>query len=518
MSELALRDARPPVSFAGTVLRGRRLLAQPAVRRSLPALAGLLALGVIAAAWLMLRTPDYRPLFAQLADGDKAAVVAALEAGNYKSRIDPDSGAIEVPADQVAAARIMLAGQGLPKAAASGYDLLGAMPLGSSRAVETARLKQAQESELAASIEAIDGVEHASVHLAAGEVSVFVRDRAAPTAAVFVRLAPGRTLSEAQVRAIVHLIASSVAGLAADGVSVVDQSGALLSGDAAGALGESMRQLAYQATVEDGLRRRIVALLTPILGTGNFSAQVSADLDFAVSEATRESYDKDGVLRSDQGSNTTDTAPPPARGIPGALSNTVPPAAQVSAALPVPVAAPAAAGTRSETFNRSFEVGKAVSVTRAPVGQVRRLSVAVVVRDQSLGAAKGQAAQVAVLTTLVRSAVGFDARRGDVVAVAGRAFVTAADAAGPSWWQLPLVATAATGAFVLAGIALVVFGIVRPLLKRVPAEPGPTLIELVPEAMTVDYTHKLAATKALVGEDVARASVVVRQMMRADAP
>lgn len=473
MSELAVIEPRPPATFAGLRLRGQNLLAQPAVRKSLPARGGLLALLVVGAAWLMLRAPDYRPLFAQLADSDKAAVVAALQTGNFKSRIDPDTGAIDVPADQVAAARIMLAGQGLPKAAASGYDLLGAMPLGSSRAVETARLKQAQESELAASIEAIDGVEHASVHLAAGEVSVFVRDRAAPTAAVFVRLAPGRALGEAQIRAIVHLVASSVAGLAPDGVSVVDQSGALLFGDAAGAIGESMRQLSYQASVEDGLRRRVVALLTPMLGAGNFSAQVSADLDFSVSEATRESYDKDGALRTDQGSSTTEAALPPARGIPGALSNTVPPAAQVTTAPPPATLAPAPGATRSETFNRSFELGKAVSVTRAPVGQVRRLSVAVVVREQSLGDAKGQPAQVAELTTLVRSAVGFDARRGDVVTVAGRTFVTAPDDAELPWWRLPLVTTGAIGGMALAGVALLVFGIARPMLRRPPPTPVP---------------------------------------------
>ena len=317
MSELVMLDPRSATSLAGLRLRGRRLLAQPAVRRSLPALGVLLTLIIIAAAWLAFRSPDYRPIFAQLGEADKAAVLAALQTGNFKTHIDGDTGAVEVPGGDIAAARIMLAGQGLPKAVASGLDVLGAMPLGSSRAVETARLKAAQEAELAASIMAIDGVDHATVHLAAGEVSVFIRDRAAPTASVFVRLAPGRSLSEPQVRAIVHLIAASVAGLAPDAISVVDQSGALLSSDAAGPLGDSVRQLGYQANVEDGLRRRIVALLTPILGQGNFSTQVAADLDFAVSEATRESYDKDGtVLHTDQGSSSGDAAQPAARSPP----------------------------------------------------------------------------------------------------------------------------------------------------------------------------------------------------------
>ncbi|UAJ09617.1 flagellar basal-body MS-ring/collar protein FliF [Polymorphobacter megasporae] len=521
MSDLAVLDPRAMTSFAGLRLRGQRLFAQPAIRRSLPALAVLLALVVTAGLWLALRAPDYRPVFAQLGEADKAAVLAALQTGNFKAHVDPDTGSVEVPAGDVAAARIMLAGQGLPKAAVSGLDVLGTMPLGSSRAVETARLKSAAESDLAASIMAIDGVDHATVHLAAGEQSVFIRDAAAPTASVFVRLASGRSLNDAQVRAIVHLIASSVAGLSPDRVSVVDQSGTLLSGDASGPLGDSARQLAYQSSVEDGLRRRVVALLTPILGAGNFSTQVATDLDFSVNEATRESYDKDGVLRSDQNSSATEAGQQPARGIPGALSNTVPPAAQVSVTPPIPALPAVVPGTHSESYIRGYEIGKAVSVTRAPVGAVRRVSVAVVVRDSSLGAAKEQAAQVALLTGLVRSAVGYDARRGDVVTVAGRAFVATPGEAVVKWWEIPLVATGVEAVTALGGVALLVFGVVRPAV-RVPVpgsedepqrfEDAPEIIELDP----LDYAIKLAETRLRVGQDVDRASAVVRQMMAAD--
>ena len=524
MSDLAVLDQVSASPLTALRVRGRRLIAQPAIRRSLPSLAILAALIVVGLGWLALRAPDYRPLFAQLADADKAAVMTALKTANFVARIEPATGAVEVPADQAAAARIMLAGQGLPKAAATGIDFLGAMPLGGSRAVETARLRAAQESELAASVMAIDGVEHASVHLAAGEVSVFVRDSAPPTASVFVRLAPGRALSAAQVRAIVHLVGSSIAGLSPDRVSVVDQSGSLLSGDgAAGLLGESARQLAYQGSVEDNLRRRVVALLTPILGAGNISAEITADLDFSVSEATRESFDKEGVIRTDAGGSTTDASLPPARGIPGALSNTAPPAAQVSNTPPVPLPPLAPGAIRSETYNRAFEIGKAVSVTRAPVGQVRRLSVAVIVRDTLLGAAKGQPAQIATLTSLVQSAVGFDARRGDVVTVAGRAFVPGASDPVQSWWEHPLVVIGTEGGLALVGLALLVFGVVRPLLRREPlpvaAKPADLPFPAEPNAaaIMVDYTVKLAETRALVGEDVGRASAVVRRMIRADA-
>jgi len=534
MSELVSQPAfQMPAALAGARLWPSSVLAQPAIRKSLPLIiAGLVVLvGVVG--WMSLRTPDYRPLFPSLAEADRAAVVAALEAGNFHARINPDNGAVEILPSEAATARIMLAGQGLPKAAATGYDLLGTMPLGTSRAVEAARLRQSQESELAASVAAIDGVSHASVHLAAGEASVFIRDRAEPSASVFVTLAPGRALGEAQVRAIVYMLATSVAGLTPDRVSVVDQSGALLSGDpGAGLAGESSKQLAYQARVEALYRQRIVTLLTPILGTGNFSTEVSADVDFTQTEATRENFDRDGsVLRSEQGSSSSDAAPPPAKGIPGALSNSVPGTASASATPPATTeAAPAvpAAGPKNETYARNFEIGRAVSVTRAPGAQVRRLSVAVVVRDSSLGAAKGQAAQVNALTGLVRSAIGFDARRGDVVTVAGRAFAAAADDASGKWYEKPVVHDSGVAVAVIAGLALLLLGVVRPLLQRRTAlakaqaaaaaqgqiiTPDGTLLPFA----GVDYSAKLAQTRTLVAEDVARASAVVRQMIRTDA-
>ena len=532
MSELVPQSVlQMPAALAGARLWGSSVLGQPAVRKSLPLIiAGLVVLiGVVG--WMTLRTPDYRPLFAALPEADRAAVIAALEAGNYHARINPENGAVEIVPAEAAAARIMLAGQGLPKAAATGYDLLGAMPLGTSRAVEAARLRQSQEGELAASVAAIDGVSHASVHLAAGETSVFIRDRSEPSASVFVTLAPGRALGEAQVRAIVYMVASSIAGLTPDRISVVDQSGALLSGDpGAGLAGESGKQLAYQSRVEALYRQRIVTLLTPILGSGNFSTEVSADVDFTQTEATRENFDREGtVLRSEQGSSSSESAPPPAKGIPGALSNSVPGTATANATPPAADAAAAApvACPKSETYARNFEIGRAVSVTRAPGAQVRRLSVAVVVRDTSLGVAKGQAAQINALTGLVRSAIGFDARRGDVVTVAGRAFAAAADDAAGKWYEKPVVKDSGVAIAAIAGLALLLLGVVRPILQRRTAiaqaqaaaaaqgqviTPDGTVLPF----MGIDYSAKLTQARTLVAEDVGRASAVVRQMMRAD--
>ena len=501
-------------------LRGQQLFAQPAVRRSLPLIAVVGALLVAALMWLAFRSPDMRPVWNGLAEADKAAVADALRTGNFRVDVDPATGAVEVPADQVAAARIMLAGQGLPKAVPSVSALLTAMPLGTSRAVEGAQLKAAQEHDLAASIAAIDAVESAQVHLATPEPSVFIRDRAAPSASVFVTLAGGRTLSDAQVRAIVHLVASSVPGLDPDAVSVVDQSGTLLSGSgSSGELGETGRMLDAEARTAAIVRQRVVALLTPILGADNFSAQVSADLDFSENAATRESYDRNAsAIANEQGSSSTESAPPPARGIPGALSNTVPQAAQVSSTPPALSLPPVATGTtpQSQTFNRTFEVGKAVSVTRAARGSLRRLSVAVVIRDTSLGAVKGRAAQLASLEGLVRSAVGFDVRRGDVVTLAARGFTDGSAISAASWWQ-PWVSLAVQAAVALVGVLLLVFGVGRPWLRARAADRAMAAADLLPAPPTllVDYTAKLDATRALVSSDAARAAAVVRGLIRA---
>lgn len=507
MTALALAAERLPEAWR---LRFERLIGQPAVRRTLPwiALAGGIAL--LVAFGFALRGRDWQPVYPGLAEADKAAVAEALRVAAFDVEIDPDTGAVEVPAPRVAAARILLAGHGLPKAAPTGTAMLEAMPLGTSRAVEGAQLKSAQERDLAASIELIEAVERAQVHLAAPEPSVFIRDRASPSASVFVTLARGRSLSDAQVRAIVHLVASGVAGLEAERVSVVDQTGALLTSDNSGDLGESGRMLDVEARAAATVRQRVVALLTPILGRDNFSAQVSADLDFAENAATRESYDK-GALAAEQGSNSSETPPPPARGIPGALSNTVPQAAQVSMTPPVAAPPPVATAQGSSSFARTYEVGKAVSVTRAAPGQLRRLSVAVVVRSTSL-AAKAEAQQLATLTALVRGAVGFDARRGDVVTVAARPFVDA-EADSVMSWVRPVAAQTGQGLLLLAGLAMLVFGLGRPWLRARAAAAEPAAAEAGEPAL--DYAGKLAEARALVGGDTARAAAVVRGMIRA---
>ena len=575
MSELVdlapVAAAPPPLARLGDEVRGvpdrvRALAADPAVLRARPAIALVAGIMLVALIWLMLRSPQWQPLYGELSDGDKAAVMTALQAGNYDARINPDTGAVEVAAGNTAAARILLAGQGLPKSARA-VDPVGDMPLGLSRAVEAARLQSAAAIELAASIEAIDGVKHATVHVAMPEPSVFVRDKAPPSASVFVTLAPGRALGEAQVRAIVWLVSSSVAGLAPDRVSVIDQSGALLS---AGTTAGEAAQLGYQVKLEAMVRERLFKLLTPLVGTGKFTAEVAADIDYSRNEASSERYGPDSVLRSEAASRSLDPSLPPARGIPGALSNTAPAGAQLSTTPPAAAAAPPPAqAATSETTNRAWEIGKAVSVTHGDTPRLRRLSVAVVIDRPARGAAGVQ--DMAALTRIIRSTVGYDAARGDLVEVQLRSFAPVAAEPARAWYA-PAAVTDNMPIFVAAGMAVLGLGLAiwqwqssrRALRAAASAasaaasaaatavagaaagaaaglaagaavmaskggngEPDAADAVEVPSpidggtlgpaayALLVDYRAKLGATRELVDGDADRATAAARQMLAA---
>jgi flagellar M-ring protein FliF len=512
----------------------RDLTRQPAVRKALPALALTGALGLAAITYFALSTPAQAPLFQGLAEADKAAVAEALTSSGIGYTLDATTGAISVDAGKLHEARMLLAGQGLPKAQPSGDAVIASLPMGSSRAVEGETLRGARETDLARTIEAIDAVKTARVHLATPEPSVFVREAREPAASVMLTLQQSRSLSDAQVRAIRHLVASSVPNLAADAVSVIDQSGALLSSQQAGA---DDRMFQLQMQIEERYRQAVTALLTPIAGQGNFSVEVHADVDASESQSTRETYpENDRALRSEEGTKSTsgrdETA---AIGIPGALSNQPPPASQLSNIAPaVGVAsAPQSAGQSEENYTRSFDVGREIAVTHQPQGSLRRLSVAVALRDIK-GEKKRSAADVAALENLVKGAVGFNAQRGDMVAISARPFAEKTDEAINFWdqpWFLPLLQQA--GAVVGALLAFLFIG--RPLVRAVkdrmaadkeqgkmersllaatgqPRSSAAVTIEMIEAAPS--YEARANLVRSFIRQDPERAALVVRQMVQ----
>ncbi len=541
-----------PEKFANPLLQIKGVLAQPAVRRSLP-MAMLVALVAAAAlAWMSLSTPTQKTLFTGLTDADKQAVTSALTQASITSHIDEGTGALTVDEDQFSKARMLLAGQGLPKQAPGGYAILDQLPMGVSRAVEGERLRQARETELARSIEDIDAVAEARVHLATPEASVFVRDNASPSASVVVKLQGGRALSQSQVQSIINLVASSVPGMKPESVTIVDQMGALLSKPGAGgADAEGDARLEMQRKTEDKVRQQLVQLLTPLVGAGNFTAEVQADINLDETQATRESYEKQGALRAETGNWTGNQSGGPATpgGIPGALSNTPPPASQLQApqaangasgeAVPVAGGPAPNPNKQSDSFQRAYDLGKEVSVTRQTPGSVKRLSVAVLLREPEKG--RRTAMEIGQVTDLVKSAVGFDQARQDQVTVISRKFADAsADVAGPAWYDnawLPVLARNATA--IIIALLVLLLG-VRPLAKGLmkkredatPALAGPdgavaggspdgitvhesVSLDRLEATQTVD--DRIGAVRGFTRDNPARAALAIRDMIKADA-
>jgi flagellar M-ring protein FliF len=465
-----------PEKFANPLRQIQGVMAQPAVRRAGPMALMVGLIGAAGLAWSALSTPPQKTLFAGLPDSDKAAVTTALSAANIASHIDDSAGTLTVNEEDYSKARLLLAGQGLPKAAPGGYAILDELPMGVSRAVEGERLRQARETELARSIQEIDAVAEARVHLATPEASVFVRDNASPSASVVLKLQGGRSLSDAQVQSIVNLVASSVPGLKPDAVTVVDQMGGLLTKSGDGADSANDKRIDFQRRVEDKYRQQLIQLLTPLVGAGNFTAEVQADVNLDETSATRESFDKEGRLRAETGNWTGNMASGQAPGgIPGALSNTPPPASQLSTpqpatgnpGVPQPAAGAAAPDPAKQTdaFQRAYDLNKEVSVTRAAPGNIKRLSVAVLLRDPDKG--KRTAMEINQINDLVKSAVGFDQARNDNVTVISRKFADTATeaAAGPKWYDnawVPLLARNLTA--VVIALLVLLLG-VRPIAK-----------------------------------------------------
>jgi flagellar M-ring protein FliF len=532
---------RLPAPMGGRFAPVQQFVRQPAVQRALPMIATTTAIGIAALAYFMTQSAPQAQLFAGLDDADKAAVADALQSQGIAHTIDPSTGALTVDADKLHQARIALAGEGLPKAQPSGDSLIASLPMGSSRAIEGETLRSAREADLSRTIETIDAVKSARVHIAAAEQSLFVREDKPATASVMLTLQNGRSLSDGQVQAIRFLVASSVPGMNADEVQVIDQRGALLSDGVSNA---DMKSFQLQTQMEERFRRALDTLLGPMLGAGNYTVEVHADVDMSESQATRESFPKDDrALTNEQVTRTVSgEGTPPAVGIPGALSNQPPQASTVSDTAPLPSApgaAPASATNSNENATRAYEVGREISVTHQPQGQLRRVSVAVALNQGKKALTQ---ADIAKIDALVKGAVGYDATRGDQVAISQRPFAKVEDSAPAFYdapWFLPLLKQA--GAILAAILAFFFIG--RPLIKAAKARaaeraerntkleesllavadrqalsaPGngsgrEITLEMIEAAPS--YEARANLVRAFVRQDSARAALVVRQLMQ----
>lgn len=448
----------------------QKFIRQPAIARAMPL---IILSGVIVAAisvWLVLREPAQRDLFRGLPDNDKSAVMQALQSANIAYQVDDITGALTVSKEDYHTAKIELAGQGLPGTAPSGDSIMSSMPMGASKAVESEKLRTAREMDLARSIEALDNVLSARVHLAVEQPSIFLRDRNEPAASVILQLSGGTRLDERQTQAILNLVASSVPGLDPSNISVVDQNGRLLSRNEGSIAGENDKHLKIKAAIEDRYRQSLASLLTPIVGPGNFVAEVTADVNFDEKQATSETYPVDGSrLRFEKGMKSEEPLGPKVGGIPGALANRPPEAAEFEdqPEEAVEQAEQNSDGLKtSEEYQRNFELAREIAVTSQATGQVSRLSVAVAIDDKSL---KGttSAKEIEEIESLVKGTVGFNAARGDQIAVTTREFQsTATEPAGEAWYETSWFGILSRNLSALVVALLIIFGIGRPVLKR----------------------------------------------------
>ena len=438
---------------------------------------------------------DYRVLFSSINERDGAAIVAALQQMNVPYKFTEGGAAILVPESSVYETRLRLAGQGLPKAGNVGFELLENQKMGTSQFVEQVNYQRGLEGELARSIGSLAQVKSARVMLAIPKQTAFMREQEKPTASVVVTMHPGRFLDTQQVAAITNLVGSSVPNLGPANVTIVDAEGSLLAPNAQRLMGLDSTQLKYVAELESALSKRVQAILEPITGKENIRAQVTVDMDFGELERTEETFGRNSPpnqssIRSQQ-TNEAATPGAAAAGVPGALTNQPPGAAQA------PINAPggAAANTGPQNLNApptsssatasnikrdatiNYELDRAIQSIKSQKGQVRRVSAGVVVNfKQPTGVDKDgkplkpvpySAKELEQINNLARDALGFNERRGDSVSVANIPFKIEPDLEPPFYKQAGVIELSKEFfkfAIILGSLAIIFFGVVKPLL------------------------------------------------------
>jgi flagellar M-ring protein FliF len=367
-------------------------------------------------------TPNYAPLYSSLASEDASAVVDELDAQGVPYELTDGGSTIMVPRDSVYSTRIELSGQGLPADSGDqGYTLLDGQDISTSDFQEQTDFKRAMEGELAKTIEAIDGVNTAVVHLALPEKKVFSDEQDPTTASVLIDTSAGTSVAPEKVQAIVNLVASSIDGLDPGNVTVADSTGKVLSSDSANG-GSTGTQAQAVTDFQARKTQQIQTMLDRVLGAGNSTVQVSADLDFdkAIQESTKYSYNKKNAPLSE--STSKESYNGTSKG--GGSTGVVGPDGQMDST----GAVSGTGGDGGDYLKESATKDNAVETTKehreAAPGSVESLHIGVVL-DQTAA----QDVDAADVKDLITAAVGIDTERGDTVEVTTMAFDRTADSA-----------------------------------------------------------------------------------------
>lgn len=463
------------------------MAAMPIIRQFglLIGLAASIALGVAIVLWM--KTPNYTMLPGQLSGQTLNDVIAVLERNNIRYNVDPNTGSVMVDSAKVNEAKLKLASENLSLTSGHGFEMIEKdQGFGTSSFLQKARYKRAIEGELARTITSMRSIQSARVHLALPKDSAFIRNKREASASVFVNLVPGHNIEKSQIAAITNLVASSISSLKTSQVTIVDDKGKLLSNaEASDMMGLSTSQLDYTRNIEKTLVSRIERMLNPIVGYGNVRAEVTAEVDFTQTESTQEMFNPDvSAVRSEQSSEDQSQGSSQG-GIPGALSNQPP----ATATAPQQANQQQAAATTQQGANRSsrrstknYELDKTISHTRNRAGEVKRLSIAVVLNNKAAGTGEAAKAtpytqdELTRITSLVRETVGFNTVRGDSVNVINVPFTKVEVEAIPdepiyekAWvWD---IAKQVLGAL---AVLFMIFGILKPVMKNLAIAPPVT--------------------------------------------
>ena len=498
----------------------REAIDQPSFRRAFPTILAALTAVATVIVFVSMREPNMTTLYSSVSDADKSKIYEALKNMGMSVELDPATGEVLIPTNDYHQARISLAAQGLPEYASNGFEEIDNLPLGVSRSVETMKLKKLQENELSRSIAEISSIHAARVHLALPEKSVFIRNQTSPTASVFVTLKNGRQLDQTQVRAITNLIASSIPGMSQDGVSIIDQSGRLLSyspDNPNEVMADS--QLAYRMRLESIYRSRIQSLVAPIVGAANVTAQVNLEIDFTRKETSQEMVDpRDSAILSEQSSLNV-TAKKDAVGIPGAISNQPPAEAEI--VLKDSAVSLGGGGTsekdgfetKSSTELKNYEVSRKFETVTTPSNIIARIDAAVLVRDRKvIDPDTGEITFEPIseklkkeMEQLITSAIGIKAERGDSLTITSQLFNDEINGEQINWYETAWFKSIIEKTLLVLLLGFVSLGVVRPMLSRilVPTSSTNSVMELYAEAETMAdlATQRVESTKAVEIEE-----------------
>lgn len=469
---------------------------------------GVVLLSLLAFAVLIMvaNRTDYRPLFTNLATEDAGEIVKKLKEGKIPYQITPDGKGVMVPSDKVYELRLSLASEGLPQGGGVGFEIFDRKNFGMTEFVQKLNYQRALQGELARTISQISGVEQARVHLVMPEKTLFKEAEKPATASIVLRMKGSKALRDAEVQGIVHLVSSSIEGMNAENVTVLDSRGKILSKGGGGAVDAAAKMTSTMQETQRGYERnleeRLQTLLDRVVGGGKTVARVTANFDFKQVERVEEKFDPESIaVRSEQRSEEKAGGSSTASGVPGVQTN-------------LGRTAPGAAGVNSggskndETLN--YEVSRSTSRTIEPVGTLSKVSVAILIDgkyEAPANAKEGQAAKAKYLPrspeelqkieALVKGAIGFNAERGDQLSIQNIPFQDPGDAAGaadaPKWWSNPFFLSLFKNLLIGLGFVALLMFVVKPMINSMRVVRPPRMD--IMEGMNMEEQEKLSASE-----------------------